>query len=195
MLLPGHGTREDRLSHDEARAQARPPGPSILVVMGVSGSGKTTIGERLAARLGWPYQEGDALHPPANVAKMHSGTPLDDADRLPWLQTIAAHIDEWRAKGSPGILTCSALKRRYRDIIIGDRPDVRLVYLKGSKDEIGGRLADRQGHFMPAALLKSQFEALEEPGPDERPITVSVDGTPDEIVDDLLGRLGDGQRR
>jgi carbohydrate kinase (thermoresistant glucokinase family) len=177
------------LSHDEARAQARSPGPSILVVMGVSGSGKTTIGERLAARLGWPYQEGDALHPPANVAKMHSGTPLDDADRLPWLQIIAARIDEWRAKASPGIVTCSALKRRYRDIIIGDRLEVRLVYLKGSKDEIGGRLTGRQGHFMPAALLKSQFDALEEPGPDEHPITVSVDGTPDQIVDDVLEKL------
>jgi carbohydrate kinase (thermoresistant glucokinase family) len=177
------------LSQDEARAKAPSYGSPILVVMGVSGSGKTTIGERLAARLGWPYQEGDALHPPANVAKMHSGTPLDDADRWPWLQTIAARIDEWRARGSPGVVTCSALKRRYRDVLIGDRPDVRLVYLKGSKDEIGSRLTGRQGHFMPAKLLQSQFDALEEPGPDERPVTVSVDGTPDEIVDRVIAAL------
>jgi carbohydrate kinase (thermoresistant glucokinase family) len=168
---------------------AGPQAPLILVVMGVSGSGKTTVGERLAARLGWPYQEGDALHPPANVAKMRSGTPLDDADRWPWLAAIAARIDAWRAAGSPGIVTCSALKRRYRDVLVGDRPDVRLVYLKGSRDGIGARLSARRDHYMPATLLQSQFEALEEPGPDERPITVAVDGTPDEIVDKVLRAL------
>jgi carbohydrate kinase (thermoresistant glucokinase family) len=176
------------LAQDRSRGQAR-RAPTILVVMGVSGSGKTTVGERLAARLGWPYQEGDALHPPANVAKMRSGTPLDDADRRPWLEAIAARVDEWRAAGSPGVVTCSALKRRYRDIIVGGRPEVGLVYLKGSKDEIGARLSGRHGHFMPATLLQSQFAALEEPGPEERPITVSVDGAPDEIVEDVMRKL------
>ena len=104
----------------------------ILVAMGVSGSGKTTIGILLADTLGWQFQEGDALHPPANVAKMSAGIPLDDADRLPWLRKIAEVIDGWRARGESGVVTCSALKRSYRDIIIGDRPEVRLLYLKGS---------------------------------------------------------------
>ncbi|MBX6322455.1 MAG: gluconokinase [Rhodospirillaceae bacterium] len=160
--------------------------------MGVSGSGKTTVGERLAARLGWPYQEGDALHPPANVAKMRSGTPLDDEDRWPWLAAIAGRIDAWRAAGSPGVVACSALKRRYRRVLAEGRPEVRLVYLKGSQALIAGRLAGRHGHFMPPALLRSQFEALEEPGPEEEPITVPIDGTPDEIVAAVIDRLGLG---
>ena len=101
--------------------------------MGVSGSGKTTIAEELAARLGWPFEEGDALHPEANVAKMHAGIPLTDADRLPWLERVAAWIDAQRAKKQPGIITCSALKRSYRKIVIGDRPEVRLVYLRGGR--------------------------------------------------------------
>jgi len=142
--------------------------------MGVSGSGKTTIGRALAQRLGWLFQEGDALHPPENVAKMKAGHPLDDEDRAPWLAAIAATIDAWRAQGDAGIITCSALKRRYREIVIGDRPDVRLVYLEGSRDLIGERLATRRGHFMPASLLDSQFAALEAPAADEDPITVSV---------------------
>ena len=190
-INPAGGDKER--SRAEPRAeQEREPGPPILVVMGVSGSGKTTIGERLAARLGWPYQEGDALHPPANVAKMHSGTPLTDADRWPWLALVAAKIDAWRAERSPGIVTCSALKRRYRDVLIGDRPEARLVYLKGSHRTIGKRIAARHHHFMPAKLLESQFDALEEPGPDERPITVSVDGTPDEIAAAVERQLGLG---
>jgi carbohydrate kinase (thermoresistant glucokinase family) len=158
--------------------------------MGVSGSGKTTVGEGLAARLGWPFLEGDSLHPPANVAKMGSGIPLDDADRRPWLEAIAAHIDAWRAARSPGIVACSALKRRYRQRIIGERPEVRLVYLQGSPALIGQRVATRTGHFMPASLLQSQFEALEEPGPDERPITVPVDAAPEAIVEQVLRSLG-----
>jgi carbohydrate kinase (thermoresistant glucokinase family) len=162
----------------------------ILVVMGVSGSGKSTVAEGLAARLGWPLLEGDTLHPPANVAKMKSGTPLTDADRLPWLQAIAARIDDWRRDGSSGIVTCSALKRSYRRILIGDRPEVRLVFLQGTKDVIGPRIAARRGHFMPPALLQSQLDTLEPPGPDECPIIVSVDGTPDAIVSEVLRKLG-----
>src|SRR5579875_2944933 len=117
--------------------------PVIAVVMGVSGSGKTTVAVLLAAALGCQFQEGDDLHPPANVEKMSSGKPLDDADRLPWLEKIAAEIDGWRARGESGVLTCSALKRSYRDIIIGDRADVTLIYLKGDYDLIHRRMATR----------------------------------------------------
>lgn len=154
----------------------------IVVVMGVSGSGKTTVSALLAARLGWQYREGDDLHPGANVEKMRGGTPLTDADRLPWLHRIAQEIDGWRARGEPGVLTCSALKRAYRDIIIGGRPEVALAYLKGSPDLIARRMAARHEHFMPAALLASQFATLQEPTPDERPIVVDVGEPPGEIA-------------
>jgi carbohydrate kinase (thermoresistant glucokinase family) len=147
----------------------------VAVIMGVSGSGKTTIGRALARRLGWLFQEGDALHPPENIAKMKAGHPLDDQDRGPWLAAIAAGIDEWRGRGACGVVTCSALKRRYRDVVIGDRPDVRLVYLEGSRELIGNRISARRGHFMPAGLLDSQFAALEPPAPGEHAIAVSVD--------------------
>jgi gluconokinase len=147
----------------------------IAVIMGVSGSGKTTIGRVLARRLGWLFQEGDALHPPENIAKMKAGHPLDDQDRAPWLTAIAARIDEWRGRGECGVVTCSALKRRYRDVVIGDRPDVRLVYLEGSRELIGERMVARHGHFMPASLLDSQFATLEPPAPDEYAIAASVD--------------------
>ena len=163
--------------------------PVIAVVMGVSGSGKSTVATLLAAKLGWPFQEGDALHPPENVRKMSGGTPLTDADRIPWLRRIAQKIDEWRARGESGIVTCSALKRSYRDIIIGDRPEVTLVYLKGSQDLIHRRLAARHDHFMPPTLLASQFSSLEEPSPDENPITVDIAGRPEEIVDEIACRL------
>jgi carbohydrate kinase (thermoresistant glucokinase family) len=162
---------------------------TILVVMGVSGSGKTTIAKGLAAAKGWPLLEGDTFHPPANVAKMASGTPLTDADRWPWLHAIAAAIDADRARGVSAVVACSTLRRAYRDILIGDRPDVRLVYLKGSRTLIGERMRARHGHFMPATLLDSQFQTLEEPGPDENPITVEIHGTPDEIVRAILERL------
>lgn len=157
--------------------------------MGVSGSGKTTIAQGLSRKLGWLYQEGDALHPPSNVAKMSSGTPLTDADRLPWLHKIAAKIDEWRAAGVSGVVTCSALKRSYRDIIAGNRPDVIVVYPKGSQALIAARMAERKGHFMPASLLDSQFGTLEEPSPDENAITVGIDRAPDAIVDEIVHRV------
>jgi carbohydrate kinase (thermoresistant glucokinase family) len=164
----------------------------IVIVMGVSGSGKTTIATRLAARLGCPFQEGDALHPPANVEKMRGGTPLTDADRWPWLAKIAALIDAWRARGESAVLTCSALKRAYRDVIIGARRDVRLVYLKGTKELIAARVAARHHDYMPASLLDSQFATLEEPTPDERPITVDIDGTPETAVDAAMAMLRPG---
>jgi len=165
--------------------------PMSVVVMGVSGSGKTTVGKLLAERLGWHYQEGDALHPPENVAKMSSGTPLTDADRIPWLHKIAECIDAWRRSGESGVVTCSALKRAYRDIIIGDRPDVGLVHLKGSRELIGQRLAARRGHFMPAALLDNQFATLQEPAAEERAITVDVGEAPAAIVDEIVRRLAE----
>jgi gluconokinase len=163
--------------------------PVIAVVMGVSGSGKTTVSALLAAALGCQFQEGDDLHPAENIEKMHSGVPLTDADRLPWLRKIAEEIDIWRAQGESGVITCSALKRSYRDIIIGDRSDVNLVYLKGSYDLIRRRMAARHEHFMPVALLDSQFATLQEPTPDERPITVDVGSRPIEIAAEIVHQL------
>ena len=171
-------------------AEHKGGGPAVVVVMGVASSGKTSLGERLAERLGWPFRDADSFHPPENVAKMAGGTPLTDEDRKPWLAAIAAWIDDLRATGEHGIVTCSALKRAYRQVIVGDRPDVALVYLKGSRELIGRRMAARQHHFMPPALLDSQFATLEEPGPDERPLVVSVEETKDAIVQEVVERLG-----
>jgi carbohydrate kinase (thermoresistant glucokinase family) len=138
-------------------------GAAVAVLMGVSGPGKTTIGRQLATRLGWRFAEGDALHPPENLAKMRSGEPLTDADRAPWLAAVGRVIDDWRARREPGVITCSALKRAYRRQIIGDRPNVRLIYLEGPRALIAQQLAERRGHFMPASLLDSQFATLEPP--------------------------------
>ena len=150
---------------------------AILVVMGVAGSGKTTIAAALAERLGWRLLEGDAFHPPANVAKMAAGTPLTDDDRWPWLRAIAAEIDAIRAAGGSAVVACSALKRAYRDVLIGDRADVRLVYLQGTRTLIGERLAARKGHFMPSALLDSQFATLEKPTADEDAVILDISHT------------------
>jgi gluconokinase len=163
--------------------------PAVVIVMGVSGSGKTTVGTLLAGRLHWEYEDADWFHPAANVDKMHDGIPLTDEDRRPWLRAIAAWIDRTRQSGGHGVIACSALKRRYREILTGNRPDVRLVYLKGDEPLIARRIATRHEHFMPPALLHSQFEALEEPGPDENAITVPIESPPREIVARILERL------
>jgi gluconokinase len=157
--------------------------------MGVSGSGKTTVGCALARRLGWHFQEGDALHPLENVAKMHAGIPLDDEDRAPWLRAVAARIDQWRERGDAGIITCSALKRKYRDAIIGDRPEVHLVYLTAPPALIAERLAGRHGHFMPASLLASQLAVLEPPDPDENALTVVMDAPVETVVERIAASL------
>ncbi|HVB69333.1 MAG TPA: gluconokinase [Acetobacteraceae bacterium] len=162
---------------------------TVLVMMGVSGSGKTTIARGVAAQLGWDVIEGDSLHPPANIAKMKAGIPLTDADRWPWLEAIARAIDAVRAAGRSALVACSALKHSYRAILIGDRPDVVLVYLQGSHALIAARIAARKGHFMPSSLLDSQFADLEEPGPDERPIVLSVAPGPEAIVAAALEAL------
>jgi gluconokinase len=161
----------------------------IAVVMGVSASGKTTIGELAATKLGCEFQEGDDLHPPSNVAKMRAGEPLTDADRAPWLARIAAEIDDWRARGVCGVVACSALKRSYRDVLIGKRRDVTLVYLKGSYELIHRRMAARKGHFMPISLLRSQFDTLEEPTPDEHPLVINIGGRAKTVADELARRL------
>jgi ribose 5-phosphate isomerase A len=171
-------------------ARAHRGSPPILVIMGVSGTGKSTVAQELAARLGWPFEEGDALHPEANVAKMHAGIPLTDSDREPWLERVAAWIDAQRAEKQPGIITCSALKRAYRQIIIGDRPEVRLVYLRGGRDLIAEHLAGRRGHFMPASLLQSQFDTLEEPDPSEDALTVDVGPPAGQVAGEIIRLLG-----
>jgi gluconokinase len=163
---------------------------TILIVMGVSGSGKTTVAAALAQHLGWPFKDGDELHPAANIAKMRAGHPLDDSDRWPWLAQIADWIDAWRAAGSCGVITCSALKRSYRAFLTKGRGEVRIVYLHGDRSLIATRLATRSGHFMRSDLLASQFAALEEPGPDEHAIRVEVDQPVNEIVTDTAAAIG-----
>lgn len=160
-----------------------------LVVMGVSGSGKTTIGEALAARLRWSYEDGDKFHPPSNVAKMSAGHALTDEDRWPWLAAIADEIDRTCESGERVVIGCSALRRAYRDILVHGRDDVRIIYLAGTQQIIADRLTRRKGHFMPAALLASQFATLEPPATDERPVTVSIDAPVESVVDDIVRQL------
>lgn len=160
---------------------------TVYVVMGVSGSGKSTVGKLIAEKLGAQFAEGDSFHPPENVEKMRHGHPLDDNDRAPWLAAMAAAIRDWNARGETVVLSCSALKRRYRDVL-RTGGDVRFIHFAGDKALIAKRLANRKGHYMPASLLDSQFAALEPPGADEA-ITVGIDGTPAEIAARVLDLL------
>ena len=164
--------------------------PVVLVLMGVSGCGKTTVAQLLAERLRWAYEEGDALHPPANVAKMAAGHPLDDADRAPWLAKVADWVDTQLDAGQSGVITCSALKRSYRALIDRRGAGVEFVYLHGSRELIASRLATRHGHFMPSTLLDSQFATLEEPGADEPAIRVEIGEPPEAIASDIVAALG-----
>jgi len=162
---------------------------NAIVVMGVSGSGKTTVADSLARRLGWAFAEGDQMHPAANVEKMRKGIPLDDADRAPWLDRIGQELKNWSRDARSGVMTCSALKRAYRDRIRAARPDVRFVYLKGSEAMIRSRVATRYHEYMPASLLHSQFEALEEPGPDESILTVNAGDSPEAQIMEIVAGL------
>jgi gluconokinase len=157
--------------------------------MGVSGSGKSTIGAGLAKQLSWTFEDGDRFHPASNVAKMSAGHPLTDEDRWPWLQAIADEIDRVCQAGGHIVIACSALRRAYRNVLIRGRDDVRLVFLEGSQTLIADRMTQRKGHFMPTGLLDSQFKTLEPPQPEERPITVSIDAPVDRILDNIITRL------
>lgn len=164
----------------------------VLVVMGVSGSGKSTIAALIAERLGWIFVDGDSFHTPEHVAKMHAGLALDDEDRAPWLGRIAAWIRQRLDAGESGVVVCSALRKAYREVLTrGSRQAVRVVYLDGDKALIAGRLAERHGHFMSPHLLDSQFATLEPPGPDEHPIIVQISDTPEVIADRVIARLAD----
>lgn len=154
----------------------------IVLIMGVASSGKTSVARQFAEARGWPFRDADSFHPPANVAKMSAGTPLTDADRWPWLAAIAAWMDERAAAGENAVVTCSALKRAYRDRLRETRADLRIVHLHGDKALIAARIAARQAHFMPPALLDSQYATLEMPTPDEAIPLIDVALSVDEIV-------------
>lgn len=160
----------------------------LLLLMGVSGSGKSTVGALLAGVLKWPYADADSFHSAANVAKMAAGHALTDDDREPWLRSIRAWIDERVSRGEPGVVSCSALKRKYRDVL--RRPEVTIVYLRGTRADIEPRMIARQAHFFKPSMLESQFAALEEPTEDEHVITVPIGGTPSQIVDAILAATG-----
>ena len=166
--------------------------PCALIVMGVSGSGKSTIAARLAERLNWIYEDGDRFHPASNVAKMSAGVPLTDQDRWPWLQAIADEIDRVCKAGERAVIACSALKHAYRDVLVHGRKDVRIVFLRGTQALIAERLALRKDHFMPPGLLDSQFKTLEPPEKSEHPVTVSIDASVETIVDDIVHQLNPG---
>lgn len=163
--------------------------PCALVVMGVSGSGKSTIAEALSARLGWRCEDGDKFHPASNVAKMSAGQPLTDEDRWPWLKAIADEIDRLCDKDQHAVFACSALKRSYREVLVHGRDDVRLIFLDGTQALIADRLAARKGHFMPPGLLTSQFSTLERPASDETALTVSIDAPVETIADNIVRQL------
>ncbi len=162
----------------------------IVVLTGVSGSGKSTLGSVLADRLHWVFEDGDLLHPPANIAKMRAGVPLTDADRWPWLRALGEWMDARIAAGESAVVACSALKRSYRDLLRQGRPEVRLVFLVASHEVLAARLAARHGHFFRAGLLDSQFAALEPPGPAEGVLAVETTAPPASVAARIISGLG-----
>jgi gluconokinase len=167
--------------------------PLSLVVMGVSGVGKTSVARALVARTGWPFQEGDELHPEANVAKMAAGHPLDDDDRWPWLRRIADWVGAREAAGEGAVVTCSALKRSYRDLLCDGHPSVRFVHLVAGRDVLTARVTNRHDHYMPPSLLQSQLDALEPLGADEPGVVVETYGDPDAVAERALEELHVGR--
>jgi gluconokinase len=167
----------------------------ILIIAGVSGSGKTTVGALVAGRLHWRFADADDFHPEANVAKMRAGVPLTDEDRLPWLRAIAAWMDERIAAGDCAVVTCSALKRQYRDILLAGRAGVTMTFLEVGHDELARRLTARSGHFFPRQLLDSQLQALQPPEPDENVRTVRAVGDPARTADEIIASLGRSLKR
>jgi gluconokinase len=159
----------------------------VIIIMGVAGSGKTTVGQLLARSLGWDFHDGDEYHPPANVEKMSRGVPLGDADRMPWLNEISESIGRWLKENENVVLTCSALKQKYRDLLVGKRTEVRIIYLRADREVIAARLKSRKGHFAHENLLESQFADLEEP---EDVITVDASAPPEEIVEKIRRENG-----
>jgi gluconokinase len=162
-----------------------------LVMMGVSGVGKTSVAEEIVARTGWAFVEGDDLHPEANRAKMTAGTPLDDDDRWPWLRRIATWIGEQEAAGRDAVLTCSALKRSYRELLSDGHPSVWFVHLLAPRELIQNRVDNRRGHYMPPSLLGSQLATLEPLDPEEPGFGVDTDRSPAEVAEDVLARIAD----
>jgi gluconokinase len=161
----------------------------IVLVAGVSGSGKSTVGALLATTLGWPFTDGDALHPAANIAKMHAGVPLSDGDRQPWLAAVGARMDDYLAAGQSAVVACSALKRSYRDELTAGRPAVHIVFLEASREVLTARLRARHGHFFPAALLDSQLAAAQVPPPAEGALVLPATGQPDHLVGEIIRDL------
>jgi gluconokinase len=168
--------------------------PHVLVVMGVSGVGKTSVARALVDRTGWAFREGDDLHPEANRAKMAAGTPLDHDDRWPWLHRVAEWIGSQEAAGRGGVVTCSALKRSYRDLLRDGHLSVRFVHLLADEDVLTARVTNRHGHYMPPALLRSQLDALEPLGPDEPGVRVETHGDPAAVADRALKALENADR-
>ena len=162
--------------------------PVVLILMGVAGCGKTTVGKALAARLDCPFYDGDDFHPPENLAKMANGIPLEDVDRLPWLTCLHDLIHDHLVQGEAAVFACSALKKRYRDLLRSDNRGAIIIYLQGERDLIQKRLQSRQGHFMKTGMLESQFEALEAPSPDEA-ILVDITGSVEGIIQQILAHV------
>jgi gluconokinase len=170
-------------------------GEPVVLVMGVSGSGKTTVGRALADRTGWPFEDADLLHAQANIDKMEAGIPLTDADRWPWLRLVADWIRQRHEAGEPGVVACSALRRAYRDLLREADPTLRIVYLQASRELLVQRLRERKGHFFPQNLLDSQLATLEEPGPDENAVSVWIGQSVAATVDNVLASLGYAEPR